>query len=229
MQDRQITPSDDAQRRMQLSALYQNQPSYGASPQARPFASEEAFYPNIENLYIFRDANSLEVWWIGMDSSVRDANWYEGNPWNRFTLAPTDSASMQGGITSVSRTSNSMEIWWISTNGSVQGSYWYEGGSWTRYELVPVRRWVRQGSCESGTTECKLVSVDQRNNPPSTPSITLIFPWKSLSKHRLLHLNPIPISAQYRKGNSHNLGLSSIPKKLVLSHDKTPNASFVDT
>jgi len=59
MQDRQITPSDDAQRRMQLSALYQNQPPYGASPQALPSASSDAFHSNIENLYLFRDANEV--------------------------------------------------------------------------------------------------------------------------------------------------------------------------
>src|SRR5579864_4182961 len=59
MQDRQITPSDDAQRRMQLSALYQNQPPYGASPQTRLPASPGAFYPNLENFYIFRDANEV--------------------------------------------------------------------------------------------------------------------------------------------------------------------------
>ncbi len=59
MQDRQITPSDDAQRRMQLSALYRNQPSYEASPQALTSASSNAFYSNIENLYIFRDADEV--------------------------------------------------------------------------------------------------------------------------------------------------------------------------
>src|SRR5579859_7803164 len=57
MQDRHITSSDDAQRRLQLSTLYQNQPPDGASPQARPSASSDAFYPNIGNLYIFRETN----------------------------------------------------------------------------------------------------------------------------------------------------------------------------
>ena len=59
MQDRQITPSDDAQRGLQLSALYQNQPSYEAGPQALPSVSSDAFYPNIENLYILRDADEV--------------------------------------------------------------------------------------------------------------------------------------------------------------------------
>ena len=51
MQDRQITPSDDAQRRIQLSALYQSQPN------AQSSVSSDVFYPKIENLYIFRKAN----------------------------------------------------------------------------------------------------------------------------------------------------------------------------
>src|SRR5579859_7286475 len=59
MQDRHITPSDDAQRRLQLSALYQDQPLDGANPQARSSASSDAFYPNLENLYIFREANEV--------------------------------------------------------------------------------------------------------------------------------------------------------------------------
>jgi hypothetical protein len=59
MQDRQITPSDDAQRRIPLSALYQNQPPYGASPQALPSASSDVFHPNLEKLYIFRNANDV--------------------------------------------------------------------------------------------------------------------------------------------------------------------------
>jgi hypothetical protein len=59
MQDRQATPSDDAQQRMQLSALHQDQPSYGANPQALPPASPNVFNPSIENLYILRDANEV--------------------------------------------------------------------------------------------------------------------------------------------------------------------------
>jgi hypothetical protein len=55
MQDRQTPVSSDAQQRMQLSALYQNQLPYGALPSA----SSDAFYPNIENLYIFRDTSEV--------------------------------------------------------------------------------------------------------------------------------------------------------------------------
>ncbi len=59
MQNRQINPSDDAQRRIHLSALYQNQPTYGASPQAIPSAPSDVFNPNIDKLYTFRDTNDV--------------------------------------------------------------------------------------------------------------------------------------------------------------------------
>ena len=59
MQDRQINPLDDAQRRLHLSTLYQNQPAYGASPQAIPSASSDIFNPNIDKLYTLRDANEV--------------------------------------------------------------------------------------------------------------------------------------------------------------------------
>lgn len=58
MQD--ITPSDDAQRRMQLSTLYQNQPPYETGPEGLPPSSSDASYPNIENLYLFREANEVQ-------------------------------------------------------------------------------------------------------------------------------------------------------------------------
>lgn len=58
--------------------------------------------------------------------------------WRGFELAPADSASLNGGITAVSRIPNSMEVWWVGPNGSVQGAFWYEGGQWTRYELAQV-------------------------------------------------------------------------------------------
>ena len=53
MQDRQVTPADDTQRRIQLSALYQN------TPNNLPSASSDIFHPNIETLYSFRDAHEV--------------------------------------------------------------------------------------------------------------------------------------------------------------------------
>src|SRR5579864_4905737 len=59
MQDRQINPSDDAQRWMPFSDFYQSKPTYGARPQARPPVPSDVSYSSIENLYIFEDANEV--------------------------------------------------------------------------------------------------------------------------------------------------------------------------
>jgi hypothetical protein len=58
--------------------------------------------------------------------------------WRGFELAPAGSASLNGGITAVSRIPNSMEVWWVGANGSVQDAFWYEGGQWQRFELAPA-------------------------------------------------------------------------------------------
>ncbi|GAA0963420.1 hypothetical protein GCM10009554_82760 [Kribbella koreensis] len=86
---------------------------------------------------VSRIPNSMEVWWVGADGSLRDSYWYEGNPWQGFELAPAGSASQGGGVAAVSRIPSSMEVWWVGGNGSVQGAYWYEGSNWGRYELAP--------------------------------------------------------------------------------------------
>jgi hypothetical protein len=90
---------------------------------------------------VSRVPNSMEVWWVGTDSTVQGAYWYEGQPWKRYELAPAGSASAgfysYGSITAVSRVPNSMEVWWVGTEASVQGAYWYEGQPWKRYELAP--------------------------------------------------------------------------------------------
>jgi len=60
------------------------------------------------------------------------------NPWQHFQLPSTGSASVNGGITAVSRIPGSMEVWWIDADGSVQGAFWYDGGQWQRYTLAPA-------------------------------------------------------------------------------------------
>src|SRR5258708_16270013 len=37
---------------------------------------------------VSRISNSMEVWWIGADTSVQDAFWYDGSTWQRFQLYP---------------------------------------------------------------------------------------------------------------------------------------------
>ena len=75
---------------------------------------------------VSRISNSMEVWWVGTDASVQGAYWYDGQPWQRYELAPAGSASVDGNIAAVSRISNSMEVWWVRTDASVQDAYWYE-------------------------------------------------------------------------------------------------------
>ncbi|MEH1903101.1 MAG: hypothetical protein V7L04_17235, partial [Nostoc sp.] len=53
-------------------------------------------------------------------------------------MAPAGSASINGGITAVSRIPNSLEVWWIGGNSSIQDAYWYEGSQWQRFELAPA-------------------------------------------------------------------------------------------
>jgi len=86
---------------------------------------------------VSRVSNSMEVWWIAPDGSVRDAYWYDGAGWKQFQLAPPGSAALQGGIAAVSRIPNSMEVWWVAPNGSVQDAYWYDGAGWKRFQLAP--------------------------------------------------------------------------------------------
>ncbi len=61
---------------------------------------------------VSRIPGSMEVWWVGPNGSVQDANYYDGSGWHRFQLAPAGSASPNGPITAVSRIPGSMEVWW---------------------------------------------------------------------------------------------------------------------
>jgi hypothetical protein len=78
----------------------------------------------------------MEVWWQGPGYSLQGAYWYEGQPWQRYQLAPPNS-DYSFDITAVSRTPTSMEVWWTGPNNSVQGAYWNEGQPWQRYQLAP--------------------------------------------------------------------------------------------
>jgi hypothetical protein len=75
----------------------------------------------------FETDNSMEIFWVGAKGSVEDAFWYEGmDHWARFPIAPAGSASLDRGITAVSRIPKSMEIFWVGANGSVEDAFWYE-------------------------------------------------------------------------------------------------------
>ena len=76
---------------------------------------------------VSRVPNSMELWWIGPDGTVRDAYWYDGmTSFTRYTLAPAGSAALNSGIAAVSRVPNSMELWWIGADGTIHDAYWYE-------------------------------------------------------------------------------------------------------
>lgn len=87
---------------------------------------------------------SMEAWWVGSDTSVRGAFWYDdGKNWRAYhdpVALPTAAASTSG-MAALSRIDTSMEIWWIGVDGSVQGAFWYKGqhhDAWQRYQLAPL-------------------------------------------------------------------------------------------
>lgn len=91
---------------------------------------------------------SMEAWWIGADTSVRGAFWYDdGNGWRAYhdpvalpISFPRPAAAPTSGTAALSRINTSMEIWWVGEDGSVQGAFWYKGqhnDAWQRYQVVP--------------------------------------------------------------------------------------------
>jgi hypothetical protein len=89
-----------------------------------------------------RMATTMEAWWVGADTSVRGAFWYDnGNGWQPYgdPVAVPTSATPVTGMAALSRIDTSMEIWWVGFGGTVQGAYWYAGqnnDSWQRYTLT---------------------------------------------------------------------------------------------
>ncbi|MDT0495717.1 hypothetical protein RM717_35115, partial [Streptomyces griseus] len=87
---------------------------------------------------------SMEAWWIGAETSVRGAFWYDDSKgWRAYhdPVALPTAAAPTSGMASLSRIDTSMEIWWVGLNGSVQGAFWYKGqhhDAWQRYELAPL-------------------------------------------------------------------------------------------
>jgi LysM repeat protein len=91
---------------------------------------------------VSRINTSMETWWIGSDTSVRGAFWYDdGKSWRSYRdpVAPITAAAPTSGMAALSRIQTSMEIWWVGLNGSVQGAFYYQGqnnDTWQRYELA---------------------------------------------------------------------------------------------
>lgn len=88
---------------------------------------------------VSRIPQSMELWWVAPDGSVRDAFWYEGRRgFTVFDVVGPGSASTRAGLAAVSRqrleawlegvtrTGDSMEMWFVdATDGTVRGAYWY--------------------------------------------------------------------------------------------------------
>ena len=91
---------------------------------------------------VSRINTTMETWWIGSDTSVRGAFWYDdGKSWRSYRdpVAPITAAAPTSGMAALSRIQTSMEIWWVGLNGSVQGAFYYQGknnDTWQRYELA---------------------------------------------------------------------------------------------
>jgi hypothetical protein len=86
---------------------------------------------------VSRVPEHMEVWWIGVDGSVKDWYWWDGlRHWTGTQLAGPESASTTGGITAITRVPNHMEVWWIGQNGSVQDWYFWDSVGWTASELA---------------------------------------------------------------------------------------------
>ena len=88
-----------------------------------------------------------ELWWVGNNDSVQGAKWEEGSQWQRYEVAPANSA--YGNIAAISRSSSSIDLFWIGNNRSVQGAKWEEDApQWQRYEVVAGQTYGLKYSCD---------------------------------------------------------------------------------
>jgi hypothetical protein len=80
----------------------------------------------------------MELWYIGLDGSVRDWYFGESQGWKNFVLAERGQAAPGSKMCSVSKSAGHMEVWWVSSTGSIEGAFWYDGKGWKRYQLAPA-------------------------------------------------------------------------------------------
>ncbi len=103
-------------------------------------ASEAASLAAVSRAYegaitaVSRAANTVEMWYVGADNSVRDHHYFDASGWNGFTLAPARSALYA--ITAVAPTAGAMNVTWSGFNsGSVENAAF---GPWTLGSIVPA-------------------------------------------------------------------------------------------
>ncbi|KAI9762645.1 MAG: hypothetical protein M4579_000263 [Chaenotheca gracillima] len=86
-----------------------------------------------------RLSNLMDLFWIQSDGSVQVATVItdKSPPWTRYQLAGPNSASVQGGLTAVSRIPSTQEVWWVGPRGELKDAFWFEGSSgWKFFDLA---------------------------------------------------------------------------------------------
>ena len=94
-------------------------------------------------LAVAREANQLDVFWIGPDGSVR-SNWWDAflnsGRWNQpFLIAPAGSAQPRSPVAAVARQANQLDVYWVGPDGSVRSNWWDafdNSGRWNQPFLI---------------------------------------------------------------------------------------------
>ena len=108
-------------------------------PDVAPAGSAAA--PGASMTVVSRAPNTWELFWLGPNTEIKDAYWYQGGPSGSFTLAaagPSTPAFNPRQITAVSRAPDTMEVWWIGPAHSVQDAYIFLPGTWNFFTLEPA-------------------------------------------------------------------------------------------
>ncbi len=111
--------------------------------------------PSLMVTTVAREANHLDVFWVGPDGSVRTTWWdlFDNNgKWNQpFEIAPAGSAQVVVAsygplpglmVSAVAREANHLDVFWIGPDGSVRTTWWDlfdNNGRWNQpFEIAPA-------------------------------------------------------------------------------------------
>jgi hypothetical protein len=92
---------------------------------------------------VARQANQLDVFWVGPDGSVR-SNWWDAflnrGRWNQpFTIALPGSTRGGTQVAAVARQANQLDVYWVGSDGSVRSNWWdafLNNGRWNQPFLI---------------------------------------------------------------------------------------------
>jgi hypothetical protein len=95
---------------------------------------------------VARQANQLDVYWVGPDGSVRSTWWDAFNNtgrWNQpFEIAPAGSAQPGSAVAAVGREALHLDVYWVAPDGSVRSTWWDQGannGRWNQpFPIAPA-------------------------------------------------------------------------------------------